>query len=356
MVRLKVRLFRKLGWLFAGILAVVLTASAGGTPINSGWRLVKQMASGTFPVDHIDGGIGGPAVDIRPPRLYDMFFADDLNGWVVGEAGLIAHTRDGGESWTEQFLNPLDNLKALCFVNPQRGWAVGHRAIKGNRGVVLKTDDGGGTWRELYVDNRFRLSWFSGVWFVTDRLGWAVGEAEQRDGAHGAVILCTQDGGKEWQVQYFDRSISFSLDSVKFLDERNGWATGANAILHTTDGGSHWYRRRDSSSSVFDAVNPLGAWVAGGRNLLLHTANGGKQWKSVSIPFEQRILRLVYIKFAGSEGWVMAVDGTIFHTRNGGESWEWDLPNIDEDIQGGFATSQSFLGFTEEGAIFRKDR
>ena len=34
--------------------------------------------------------------------LYDVQFIDPKTGWIVGEFGKIYHTKDGGETWTEQ--------------------------------------------------------------------------------------------------------------------------------------------------------------------------------------------------------------------------------------------------------------
>ena len=336
----------------------VLAAAAGSPHVGSGWRLVKQMPSASFPAGYYDRN-GEEVFESRSPKLSGMFFVNAQYGWVVGEAGLVAQTADGGETWTERLLNPSDHFEGVFFLNSRRGWVVGNREIKGpaHRGLVLGTDDGGATWRELYVDNQFELSWLSGVWFVSDLVGWVVGEAQGDEGTNAGVILSTRDGGKKWRAQHFDRSSGSSLDSVKFQSERDGWATGTTGILLTNDRGIHWYSQRSGSGSVFDLIGSSEAWVAGGKNTLLHTGDRGKNWRPVSIPFEQRSLRLVHIKFEDRRnGWVVAVDGTIFHTTDGGKTWTWDLPDLEEDIQGGFATSLSFFGFTNGGAIFRKDR
>jgi len=35
-------------------------------------------------------------------QLTDVFFVNELKGWVSGAAGTILHTKDGGDTWTAQ--------------------------------------------------------------------------------------------------------------------------------------------------------------------------------------------------------------------------------------------------------------
>ncbi|MCX6256848.1 MAG: YCF48-related protein [Bacteroidia bacterium] len=61
-----------------------------------------------------------------------VFFTDNLNGWAVGYEGLIAHSTNGGESWT--ILQPITNqsIYSVSFINENLGWAVG------SSGMILK--------------------------------------------------------------------------------------------------------------------------------------------------------------------------------------------------------------------------
>ena len=42
------------------------------------------------------------ALAVQDPIFYDIEFANDKEGWVVGEFGTIRQTTDGGQTWTEQ--------------------------------------------------------------------------------------------------------------------------------------------------------------------------------------------------------------------------------------------------------------
>jgi photosystem II stability/assembly factor-like uncharacterized protein len=67
---------------------------------------------------------------------------NNQEGWVVGNAGIISHTTNGGASWIAQ-TNPDSlsrSLYGVFFLNSNEGWAVG------NLGVILSTSNGGNTW------------------------------------------------------------------------------------------------------------------------------------------------------------------------------------------------------------------
>ncbi len=59
-------------------------------------------------------------------------FASGSNG-----AGVVLRSDDGGATWAPQVVSTLARLDALCFVDAQRGWAVGEQ------GVILHTVTGG---------------------------------------------------------------------------------------------------------------------------------------------------------------------------------------------------------------------
>src|SRR5206468_6703741 len=85
-------------------------------------------------------------------EVEDLWFADSLNGWLVGggyqiDGGLLGRTRDGGRTWT--FSSGLAsaepgvsrfNLLAVRFLDASRG------VIAGDGGKVFASDDGGEHW------------------------------------------------------------------------------------------------------------------------------------------------------------------------------------------------------------------
>jgi len=73
-------------------------------------------------------------------QLRAVSFSDAQTGTVVGEAGTILRTTDGGASLVPQISGVTETLMAVTFTDANNGAAVGQL------GVILKTTDGGQTW------------------------------------------------------------------------------------------------------------------------------------------------------------------------------------------------------------------
>jgi photosystem II stability/assembly factor-like uncharacterized protein len=75
------------------------------------------------------------------PNLNSVYFISPEIGWVVGEFGVILHTRDAGQNWISQrYGGELPQLYAVKFLDDRRGWAIGQR------GTMVQTNDGGQRW------------------------------------------------------------------------------------------------------------------------------------------------------------------------------------------------------------------
>ncbi|MBC8869985.1 MAG: hypothetical protein H8E44_11235 [Planctomycetes bacterium] len=162
----------------------------------------------------------------------------------------------------QEFLRDA-GLTDVFFVDPDRGWAVG------DRGVIWQTDDGGRHWQLQSSPVPCRLE---SVSFVDDRNGWIVG-GWSHPYTHNStgVVLRTTDGGQRWQQ--IPRLSLPALRGVKFFDHRIGWALGnASAtypagVFRTEDGGRSW-------SSVPAQVNS--GWLAGDFQNRNHGAVAGR--------------------------------------------------------------------------------
>jgi photosystem II stability/assembly factor-like uncharacterized protein len=73
----------------------------------------------------------------RRNGLTDIRFVDSGKGWIVGDAGLVLTTDDGGTSWRVQRSGTEQDLKVVFAVDSRRAW------IGGGKGVLLATSTGG---------------------------------------------------------------------------------------------------------------------------------------------------------------------------------------------------------------------
>src|SRR5439155_27233109 len=75
--------------------------------------------------------------------FYDLSFSDAITGTIVGDAGILLQTTNGGEQWNSQPVVTFNYLYGVSFTDPDRGTAVGYENPDGR---ILRTTDGGKSW------------------------------------------------------------------------------------------------------------------------------------------------------------------------------------------------------------------
>ncbi len=165
-----------------------------------------------------------------------------------------------------------------------------------------------------------------------------------------------------------------SIRDVFFLDDRLGWAVGdRGTILRTSDGGSHWTLVRSRTSSIDSRplaeklTNPIAAnstagsgaincqltsvhfvdaqhgWIAGRysvplidrtRGVVLRTSDGGMTWE----PVQGLVLPgLSQVRFLDRQrGWAIGDAGSlyrsgVYYTQDGGRTWSTQGESADRD-------------------------
>ncbi len=260
---------------------------------------------------------------------YGIYFADQLNGWVVGDSGRMLHTSNAGDSWEIQSSGTTVSLRCVQFIGEQTGWAAGTNAIG-------MTKDGGRSWNWQYLPGDPRRGFLS-LYFASHTAGWI--------GDNLGGILHTEDGGMTWTPEV--SGTTWAITSMQFLDTQEGWATAIRAIvLHTTDGGNNWTTKILDTLNCGNAgdyndiffTNHSKGWIAT-NNLfsntaypvvspIVHTSDAGKTW--ICQPMQSpATLSLQFVN--ESLGWAAGWDG-ILYTCNGGQTWINQL----EDSSGRF--------------------
>ena len=250
--------------------------------------------------------------------LNAVFFADSKRGWVAGDNGFLAFTKDAGESWTQQKVNTKDPISDIYFRSADKGYV-----IAGEK--VFSSTDGGQSWREeqilLSSDVKEGKPELYSLRFANKKKGWIVGSLNKNDQVVGNLVLHTSDGGTLWQrVRVPTNSELIHLD---FVDEDNGWIVGANGtIFATNDGGENWLAQKSYTTAALyhvDFKNKDLGWAVGEKGLILRTMNGGATWQKVLSNVPKTLLS---VEFTNEEnGWIVGRGGVILRSNDGGVSW-----------------------------------
>lgn len=254
----------------------------------------------------------------RMPRisenLNDVFVVPDSGDvWVVGEKGLILHSRDGGARWERSGKQKtVEDLHAVFFIDRDHGWAAG------KKGTLLATRDRGETW---WIQATGSTEDLFGMQFLGDGRGWVVGSL--------GTILVSADGGRSWKLQQgIDRTLfAEGFSDVRFAaDGRRGWVVGKRGqLLATENGGKTWLRQdsgtKESLYGVEISADGLYGWAVGVTGTILETKDGGKYWRSEDIGQGNPWLYSVQVLANGRRGWAVGTGGTILGTVDGGQTW-----------------------------------
>ncbi|MDZ7763803.1 MAG: YCF48-related protein [Melioribacteraceae bacterium] len=205
------------------------------------WRQHEKndtVFSGYFCINYLPGAQSWTEV-LSPEvksTLNDIEMVSSNELWAVGNDGFAIHTTDGFESFEEVNVGAEADLAKVFFVNESNGW------MGAEDGNVYYTIDGGTAWTEVslasVMPEGFSFSYFDGLYFVNDQLGFAVAGKYKFN-----YLYKTTDGGLTWAIKdsLNDGSNQRWYD-LEFYDENVGVVVGNNAGTqrYTSDGGETW--------------------------------------------------------------------------------------------------------------------
>lgn len=176
--------------------------------------------------------------------------------------------------------------------------------------AIYRSDNRGQTWQKTGTPPYGILS----IDFVSSSLGFAT----CADG-----IYRTTNGGSTW-VNIFYESTSANVIAIKFLNATTGFAYREfDQMMKTTDGGNTW-----TSSYLGDRINDIffidakHAYAAGEDGVLFHTVDGGLSWVWAS-PGGRTYAHTLFSQyfFNDSTGIITGMRGRLLKTSNAGASW-----------------------------------
>jgi len=247
--------------------------------------------------------------------LGSIYFINDVEGWVVGEAGTILKTTNAGNNWnfsTSPTSTPIDDID---FTNYPIGWIVAGDAF--TPGKLFITSNGGTNWSEVAS-----ISLPPGgyeIQFTSDVVGWIMSGNPTISGLQR--LYRTTDGGNNWDILLSNNSDTTFL-SMYFLNDSTGWISTfpAQKIFHTINRGTSW--ERFEAPAIFNSIyfsDSLKGWGGASTGEIYLTTDGGINWVAQNSPMDNPIKKLFF--HGENYGWAVGFLGNIIHTFNGGVSF-----------------------------------
>jgi photosystem II stability/assembly factor-like uncharacterized protein len=200
---------------------------------------------------------------------------------------------------TTQKSNTTENLRGISVLSNAVAWA------SGTHGIYLRTTDGGSSWQSAQVPGAESLD-FRDVEAFSSDLAYllSAGPGEQ------SRIYKTTDAGKNWTLQFTNKTPKGFFDCMAFWDRDHGIAVGDPVadpsgklkfeLISTEDGGKNW--TPIPPDSLPPAIEGEGAFAASGTCItvqgdsnvwfatggktarVFRSANAGKTWNVADTP------------------------------------------------------------------------
>ncbi|MEW6358933.1 MAG: YCF48-related protein [Planctomycetota bacterium] len=210
-------------WTPAPSLPGIVPYYGSSTATATSFLVIKPPTCGATLYKALDGGKKWHDAAGLPKNDYAVvFFFDDLHGWISGNHGMFAMTKDGGKTWEEHGIENGEDLCILQFLTPEVG-----RMRDDRTNGILTTADGGKTWQAKSAG----LATYWGVpdmqWLDT-KAGFLLVHVEP-DNTH---VFRTLDGGDTWETIGKHKT---ELTAMSFVDPSHGWVVGPSGCIFHYD-------------------------------------------------------------------------------------------------------------------------
>lgn len=283
--------------------------------------------------------------------LVSVFFTSSERGFIGGDGGYFAFTKDSGVSWTRMPLNTSENVNEIYFRNDDNGYLlVGKR--------IYISNDGGKSWRETRILNMGDFPGktidFTTIRFADKRRGWIVGSISNKDDeVVDSFVLHTVDSGEIWQKVSVPTEKK-ELYGIDFMDDI-GWIVGDEGlILKTEDDGKTWAKQNAGTKvSLYnvDFRDKKFGVAVGSKGTILRTENGGQSWETIKSGATKALLRVNFVN--DKTGWIVGNDGMILKTDDKGKTWIKQDSKTTESIYGLYSDKKNSWVVGKKGLILK---
>lgn len=280
--------------------AIYFVNELTGWVAGSGGRILKTTDGGNSWINQTDSSfyIGG---------INDLYFKDVNNGFASGASSLgktILKTTNGGTTWTGVDGLPTNTLYNMYWKDNNNAWVVGTSV------TFHRTTDGGNTWTTSTVTGG------TGTLYDIKEAG---NNTFYMAGANGRVYKST-DGGVTFS-QAGLTGAGGALYALECINESTVIATGSNGVtVKTTNGGTNWTEIPSFTTEVIrtswkqNNLILLGAY----RSSLYSTTDAGVTWNKLTDSFRD----FYGVDVAPNGTITIAGDrGEVNYSTNAGLTW-----------------------------------
>lgn len=240
--------------------------------------------------------------------------------FVVGERGHVLVSEDG-KTWNQAAIPTRATLTSIAAADGML-WVAGHD------GVIAHSTDGGQTWTR-----RRAAPWSYDI--VDPSEGVPVMDLLFTDATHGfaigaySLMLVTSDGGVTWSARSVlgDGAAASEPAETPAADEGDDWTFDESDLALDAESDPHLNAIARSGSGALV--------IAGERGTFLRSRDGGETWESKRLPYEGSMF--------GALAWdddhilVFGLRGNVYESNNLGDSWTRVETGVSTSLMGGSA-------------------
>lgn len=198
-------------------------------------------------------------------KLKRGMFIDSLNGYIVGDSGVILYTSNSGNNWVLQNSGTPETIDDIFFINQNTGWVIANGYFYDGT-IILRTTNGGANWNYSRYEDTTVV--YNQIYFLSPTTGFLTG--------YSGYILKSTNGGFNWfnttiDTAYCPMLYLFPKNDIYFINDLTGFACGGQVdiqgmIWRTTDAGLNWKTYCLSAEPLYEvkAINQNIIFATGG--------------------------------------------------------------------------------------------
>ncbi len=269
--------------------------------------------------------------------INNIYFINNMTGWLCGYAGVISKTTNGGLNWNLQVSGTSYNLYSIHFIDGNTGWAAGGDIIPNvvGRVMIVKTTNGGANWF-IQMDSGSDFNYPYNLTFFDSNTGFAACYGFTDNVLRGC-ILKTTNSGTNWLIMPGTKNTK----KVVFINNNTGYYISkvwedynnidSGIVYKTTNSGLNWnitftkYLHQLKNIVFFNqntGIIQANIDTSYNNNRYYKTTDAGNTWQLLSTGVTYHTISFFHNE---TTGW--AIGAQIYRTTNGCISWDVTLQN-----------------------------